>query len=103
VVGVDREGFDGRRWLLFLALALFFSQLGTNLGDSQVHGGQNDPRFEGLVFENKGKVISPDGGQNSPDQKKERSIFTGHNVVWTREEEAADVLRRPDSLLHISR
>jgi hypothetical protein len=36
VVGVERggEGFDGRRWLLFLALALFLSQLGTNLGDS---------------------------------------------------------------------
>jgi hypothetical protein len=40
---------------LFLALTLFFSQLGTSLGDSQVHGGQNDPRFKGLVLENKSK------------------------------------------------
>jgi hypothetical protein len=88
---------------LFLALALFFSQLGTSLGDSQVHGGQNDPRFEGLVLENKGKMVSPNGGQNSPGQKKKRDIVAGHNVVWTGEEEDADVLRRPDSFLRISR
>jgi hypothetical protein len=39
---------------MFLALALFFSQLGTSVDDSQVHGSQNDPRLEGLVLENKG-------------------------------------------------
>jgi hypothetical protein len=104
VVGVDRggEGFDGRRWL-FLPLALFYSLLGTSLDDSQVHSGQNDPRFKGLVLENNGKVMSPDSGQNSPEQKKKRDTIARHDVVWAGKEKAADVLRRPDSLLHISR
>jgi hypothetical protein len=62
---------------LFLALALFFSQFGTSLGDSQVHGSQNDPRFEGLVLENKGKVVSPNGGQNSPEQRKRGTSSRG--------------------------
>jgi hypothetical protein len=53
--------------------------------------------------ENKGKVKSPNGGQNSLDQEKKRDIVAGHDVVWTGEEEAAEVIRRPDSLFHISR
>jgi hypothetical protein len=57
-VSTGRGGFHGRRWLLFLALALVFSNLSTSLGDSQVHGGQNNPRFEGLVFKNKAKWSS---------------------------------------------
>jgi hypothetical protein len=89
--------------VVFLAQALLLSQLGTILGDSKVYGGRNDPRFEGLVLENKGKVVSPNGGQNRPEQKKKRNFVAGHDVVWTREEEAAGVLRRPDSLLYISR
>jgi hypothetical protein len=88
---------------LFLALALFFSQLGTSLGDSQGHSGQNNPRFEGLVLENKDKVVSPNGGQNSPEQKKKRDIVAGYDVVWIGGEHAADVFRYPDSLLHIYR
>lgn len=103
MVGVDRGGFDGGRWLLFLALVLFLSQLGTSLGDSHVYGGQNDLKFEGLVLANKGKVVSPNGGQNSPEQKKKWDTVAGHNVVWAGEEEAADVFRRPDSLFHVSR
>jgi hypothetical protein len=39
-------------------LAPFLSQLGMNLGDSQVHGGQDDPRFEGQFSRTRQSGIS---------------------------------------------
>jgi hypothetical protein len=82
---------------------LFLSQLSTRLGESQVHDDQNDPRFEGLVLENKSKVASPETDQNDPEPKKKRDTVSGFHVARNWREKAVDVLFRPASLLHISR
>ena len=53
MVGVGRGRPDGGWWLLFLVLTFFLRQLGSSLGDGQVHSSQDDPRFEGLAFDSK--------------------------------------------------
>jgi hypothetical protein len=103
MVGVGQGFFDRKRGLMFLSLALLLGQLGTGLTDSQVHRRKDDPWFKGLAFDNKSKVIPPNGGQDSAEQEKDRDVIVGFDGVGVWEKEAANIVCGPASFLHISR
>ena len=86
-----------------LALSLLLSQLGSDLVDRQIHCSQDDVGFKGLILLDKSMMVPPDGSQDGTDQEEGWDVVERGDVLGLREKKTADIVRCPDSILHISR
>ena len=82
-------------------MPLLLGQLSANLGDGQVHRGEDDARLKGLILADKGMVITPYSGQDSTDQDIKGNIIKRLDRVRIRKKEIADIIRYSGSFLYI--